>query len=89
MIEILADSNRGRYIPQHFAEACDTEQWGIDPEDAAVLLAGPDHEWYWETWDTVLSNAKFTDSAGVEWFLHQDGDLFAVTADDDTFAEDY
>lgn len=81
MIEILADSSRGRYIPHHFAEACDMEAWGVKPEDAAILLAGPDHEWYWEAWDSVLSSASYTDDDGHTWTLYQDGDLFAVRDD--------
>lgn len=89
MIEIIADSNRGQYIPQHFSEACDMEQWNVDPKDAAILSDGPDNEWYWETWHSVVQYAKHTDKDGIEWRLWQDGDLFAITADDDTFAEDY
>ncbi len=81
MIEILADSSRGRYIPQHFAEACDMEAWGVKPEDAAILLAGPDHEWYWATWDDVLQYSTFADAEGNVWCLYQDGDLFAIRDD--------
>lgn len=76
-IEILADSARGVYIPQHFAETCEPEKWGIDQDDIQTLLADPELEYYWDTWDWVLNNAERTDSSGNIWRLHQDGDLFA------------
>ena len=75
--ELFADSARGIYIPQHFAESAirdkfkyiDKEQWAIlevcipDPSKNNIGI-----------WDEVLSNAE-TDCGGV---LHQDGDLWIV-----------
>ena len=29
---------------------CNTESWGISKEDRETLLAGPDHDDYWEVW---------------------------------------
>lgn len=81
--ELLLMDNRGIYIPQHFAEGFDMGQWGVGEEDAAILLAGPDHEGYWETWDRVLDGARFTDSDGVEWHVEQDGDLWSVVYGED------
>ena len=77
-IEIMADSSRGQYIPQHFAESC-ADQWrqSIDQKDIDVLLAGPDDDWYWDTWDRVLNNAQITID-GYVYTLHHDGDLFAI-----------
>ena len=76
--ELLLDDCRGIYIPRDFAINFDIEEWGISEEDAKILLAGPDHELYWEAWDDVLRSAEYTDPNGKIWYLMQDGDLFAV-----------
>lgn len=80
-VELLLDSNRGIYIPQHFVEECDIGKWNVKPEDATALAKGPEEEWYWETWETVLNNAEYTAENGDKYVLHQDGDLFAVCLD--------
>lgn len=76
---LLIDGASGIYIPKEFIESYEIEAWGIKPEDAKTLLQGPDAEYYWETWDDVISYAEFTDEDGRKWTLHQDGDLFAVS----------
>ena len=82
MLAILLDGSVGIYLPREFAEQ--SIGWnGIDPEDLAILLEGPDHPDYWEAWDAVLSSASYTDDAGHTWTLYQDGDLFAVREDAD------
>ena len=73
-INLLLDDHRGVYIPQIFAQ--DFVGWtGISPEDHATLLKGPYEEGYWDAWDEVLSEARFTEG-GKEWTLYQDGALF-------------
>ena len=75
---LFLDSNRGVYIPQHFAEAIDVKDWtGIKAEDLDVLRAGPDAEFYWEAWQDVLDHAETLDGR----VLHQDGDLWLVARD--------
>ena len=76
-VEILADSNRGMYIPQHFAEACADRWENIMPDDLEVLLAGPDNPEYWDAWASVLDTAQYMDG-DYRYILWQDGDLFAV-----------
>ena len=72
------DSARGIYIPQNFAESISLDEWtGIDKSDFDILLAGPDHEDYWEAWTQVLDNAESNCGAT----LWQDGDLFLVYRD--------
>lgn len=71
----LLDGNRGIYLPQCFAENF-AEVWGIDAENKAILLAGPDHAEYWDAWDEVLNTTAEWD--GATWSLMQDADLFAV-----------
>jgi len=84
---ILSDA-RGVYIPRDFATDNYNEiavdhcaAWGISKEDASILASGPDHEFYWETWDDVLNYAKYTDEKGNEYCLSQDGDLWALCYD--------
>jgi hypothetical protein len=51
----------------------------VSAEDYAVLEAGPEHEHYWDTWETVLNNAVLNDGKST-YYLYQgeSGDLFAV-----------
>jgi hypothetical protein len=75
-ISILVSDSHGIYIPQVFSETF--EGWnGIEPTDLEALNEGPEHEWYWEAWQSILSNAWRVDECGREWHLYQDGDLFA------------
>lgn len=81
---LLLDGARGIYIPQTFAEdfldgVTTKGYWtGVDPEAVEILKAGPDHELYWETWEQVLNNAEWIETATEEAYrLHQDGDLWA------------
>ena len=74
-IEILLSDSRGVYIPRDFALYYE-DMDGVSAEDMETLKAGPDAEWYWEAWDSVLSNAK-REINGKVWRLYQDGDLFA------------
>lgn len=94
IVAVLLDGNRGIYIPQAFARDFSfagpngQEGWeGVDPEDLEILRKGPDHDLYWEAWDSVLSGAFYknerpikldgiTYPAGVTFRLEQDGDLF-------------
>jgi hypothetical protein len=77
-IELLLSDRRGVYIPRDFAEiiASETRWTGIESSDIEFLLNGPDQEGYWDTWDSVLGSAKYTDPEGNEWRLNQDGDLW-------------
>lgn len=81
---ILSDA-RGVYIPRDFVtdQFGDIAQahcaaWGIEPEDAEILAAGPDNEFYWDTWDDVLDYAEFTDENGNKYQLYQDGNLWGI-----------
>ena len=74
-IELLLSDSRGIYIPRDWAMYCQ-DMDGVRPEDMEVLKAGPDHEWYWEAWNNVLSNAHSVHN-GKTWRLWQDGDLWA------------
>ena len=68
---LLLDGNRGIYLPQNFAEDFKLEAFGLDREsdDIQTLLAGPDGEWYWEAWDSVVDAARYVDADGQEFYL--------------------
>lgn len=77
---LMIDGAQGVYVPKLFAEYF-SDAWGVDEYDKALLLEGPDHDLYWETWDEVLNKAQFTDKSGEVWHLWQDGDLFMYSGD--------
>lgn len=81
---LYADSARGIYIPQYFAESirrdCVT---GVTQEEWDILMHDPNGddcpEWYWDTWDSVLNRAVITDPASrLRYTLFQDGDLWLL-----------
>lgn len=81
IMELLFSGHHGIYIPQAFAEQFNPENsyWVYDLEDAAILREGPDHEFYWETWQDVLDNAYWQENAeGPKYHLRQDDDLWAI-----------
>lgn len=79
---LFADSSRGIYIPQHFAESIrkDTVS-GVNQEQWSILEYGPNHESYWDVWCEVEQSAVVKDSGGVTYGLWQDGDLWLVPTD--------
>ncbi len=88
----LVGDQWGVYVPLRFAvlyvqgAECPNggAGWSVSADDLVALLAGPDRSPdYWEAWDAVLRDARYTDAQGRVWTLEQDGDLFAVTGDDD------
>lgn len=76
-IVLMISDNYGVYIPQNFVNDVDLNAWHVKPEDAEILAQGPDHENYWDAWDSVLNDAYFMDG-DAKYTLHQDGDLWAV-----------
>lgn len=77
--ELFYDGNRGIYIPQNFAQDVDRSKvTGVDAAQWADLEAGPEGEFYWETWAMVTDSARLKTDDGREWYLWQDGDLWMV-----------
>ncbi len=71
------DGAYGIYVPQRFIQNRDLTNWtGISMTDIEILNVGPEHAYYWEVWDDVLSNVCYTLDGHV-WKLSQDGDLWA------------
>lgn len=85
-MKCIIDGHYGIYVPQNFAEIFDMKEYGVSDENRDTLLAGPDHEHYWEAWDTVLATAIFKDSEGVLWRLYQDSDLYVYDTDEEVEA---
>lgn len=78
-ILLLSDA-RGIYIPRDFANEVKPECLsGVTEEDIATLKAGPDHEWYWEAWQSVCDSARVTDpTTGTVYTVYQDGDCWLI-----------
>jgi len=77
-INILVSCCHGIYVPQAFVEGYDLSLWnGIDAEDIETIQAGPEHEWYWDSWNDILNSASYS-LDGRTYRLHQDDDLFAI-----------
>lgn len=81
-VHIVCDSHHGQYLPQVYATNCAEflEAGGITKEYIKTLQDGPDCEWYWETWETMINNFKIKVD-GKTFTLYQDGDLFLVALD--------
>lgn len=90
----IVDGHHGVYVPNVWAERYGREASrlaGVNRDDVAVLLYGPDHDFYWESWDQVLSDyehvtAEMRGSRLViqVYRLWQDGDLFEYNQDEAT-----
>lgn len=81
VMELQVTSAAGIYIPKQFIES--REEWQLEQIKAQTsdgtieLLKDPEHEHYWDAWDEVLQ-VVFITPDGVKFWLHQDGDLWAV-----------
>lgn len=77
--ECIVDGCWGIYVPQRFCQRYEKID-RVDQDDWDACLAGPDHEFYWEAWDSILSDWYYEeiDANGGVWkiFISQDGDLF-------------
>ncbi len=79
--QLFLSDARGINIPKDFATGIDRKLLSnVSDEDITILTTGPDHEWYWEAWDTVCQNAKITGNDGVTYTIHQDGDCWLIPA---------
>ena len=81
--QLLLCDSRGIYIPKLWADELseeEAESFSVSWQDVLVCQAGPDEEHYWEAWQQILDAAQWEED-GVEWRLHQNGDLWAIRAD--------
>ena len=77
---LIADNHLGVYLPQLVAESGLLSAGGIDASHVEILMKGPDHEWYWDTWDTVMNN--FMTEKGEILVIGECGDLFLATPEE-------
>lgn len=78
---LIVDGCHGIYVPQRYAKICSSDDMATN-EQREILLAGPDHDEYWDVWDEVLSNVIVM-RGGSRWALDQDeGDVFLVKVQD-------
>lgn len=78
MILFLSDAH-GIYLPRDFASSIKRESvTGVSAEEWQALEAGPDHEWYWDTWNSVCDHALITDADGTVYRVYQDGDCWLI-----------
>jgi len=89
VVLILSDA-RGIYIPRDFLTDNQNEivwkhceAWGLTKEnfDRWREAVNPNDDYYWEAWDWILSNAKYTTEEGDVYHLYQDGDLWGLCYD--------
>ena len=77
---VLMDSH-GVYIPQLWCADIDETQAkiiGADWDAVKICSSGPDHEYYWDAWTSILDDVSMTDKDGIVWRLYQDGDLWEI-----------
>jgi hypothetical protein len=94
---LLIDNHHGVYIPQIFGQDLKNNCYrianfaDIDQEDIDILCAGPDHEFYWESWEYILDNIVLLGLKDVRHCLYQnDGDLWAVPEEEiDQISENF
>jgi hypothetical protein len=80
--ELFLNDSRGIYLPRDFAESVRFELvTGINANDWDVLLAGPEHELYWDVWSDCLDDVVI-DDGNRKFRLYQDGDLWLVPVRD-------
>lgn len=79
-VSLLLSDACGVFIPQIFCYDCVMDEWGLDPESWAVktCLAGPETDGYWDAWEEILNKAVLITADGCKYYLHQDGDLWAL-----------
>lgn len=86
-INLILSDTRGIYIPRDFLTDDFNEiawshcnAWGLNESNAREWMdaVNPESECYWECWQWVCDNARFTDGEGNVYTLHQDGDLWGI-----------
>ena len=76
-IQLLLSDARGVYIPRDFVTGFDLTKWVGISENDAKDCENPENDYYWDSWEIILNNARHTDENGNVWRLMQDGDLWA------------
>lgn len=77
--KLLLSDAHGIYLPETFSLQYSNRFWNIEDHDPdlVTIQAGPEAEYYWESWDAILDKA-WAVVDGIKYTLYQEGDLFAV-----------
>ena len=70
--ELAVDGSRGIYVPKFFAEnypSC------MDGSERDILLAGPEHENYWDVWSDIQGSECW----GGDIWQGESGDIFILS----------
>lgn len=87
---ILCSDSNGIYIPKIMTSRLKEAGWEGITDEMIEATSEPENEFYWDTWDDILNNAKYLDpKTGQVFLLHQDGDLFAYCPESMTPTEHY
>ena len=79
---VLIDSANGVYIPNLFANMvlnCEIKVKNFaDIKYYLGDLGNTENEFYWESWDSIISKAILVSKNGTEYTLHQNDDLWCI-----------
>lgn len=82
--ELLLSDSHGIYVPKLWCDELSSEEeaerFSVSWDSVLVCQSGPDEELYWDAWQEILDSAEWEED-GVEWRLHQSGDLWKVRRD--------
>lgn len=83
---VVVNDHHGQYIAQVFAERYkdDILKSGFSKEDLDILLTGPDHEHYLDTWSDLFP-ITLTDTDGKEFvfdYVGEGGDIWEIPKDE-------
>lgn len=78
--ELWFSDARGIYIPRDFAEFLNgNEKISHDvPQEDIDILLDPDHDLYWEVWDSVMEKKFTVIETGQVLEIYQNGDLWIM-----------
>lgn len=81
--ELLVLDSHGVYIPKSFCEGYKNYITNFEKvkDDFDICIQGPNHEDYWEAWDSMLNNVEFTNDHGDKLtigYLPECSDLWAI-----------
>jgi hypothetical protein len=85
---LLIDGNAGIYVPYSFAVSYALGSLDeVDQESFDILKHGPDHDEYWEAWETVLDTCYLRGEQGGAYYLYHDCDLWAIPVGTDAWED--
>jgi hypothetical protein len=79
---MVTDGARGQYAPADFTTNWQASIFGVPKNVLEDVMSGPDNEYYWDSWASILDNAYVQrDIETHRWNIHQSGDIWLVRQD--------